>query len=53
MPHVESMTNEETGVALLIPELHTKAELVTVSIRGSAHDHLLAWDASQRLVAIH
>lgn len=54
MPHGEGMTtNEETGVALMIPELHTKAELVTVSIRGSAHDHLMAWDASQRLVAIH
>lgn len=40
LPDVGGMTNKETGVALMIPELHTKAELVTVSIRGAAHDHL-------------
>ncbi len=48
------MTSEETPIAALsIPELPTHAVLVNVAIRPAARDHLLAWDASQRLVAIH
>ncbi|MES2210160.1 MAG: hypothetical protein V4515_08245 [Chloroflexota bacterium] len=48
------MTNEETGTtALMVPGLESKAELIPMAVRPAARDHLLAWDASQRLVAIH
>jgi hypothetical protein len=46
------MTNEETGTtALMIPALETSTELVEMAVRPAARDHLLAWDAGQRLVA--
>lgn len=48
------MKNEETGMtALMIPALETTAELIPMAVRPAARDHLLQWDASQRLVAIH
>jgi cell division protease FtsH len=48
------MTNEETGTtALMIPALESSTELIEMAVRPAARDHLLAWDASQRLVAIH
>ena len=48
------MNSEETGTtALMIPALETSTELVEMTVRPAARDHLLAWDASQRLVAIH
>lgn len=48
------MTNEATGTtALMVPALESNTELVEVAVRPAARDHLLAWDASQRLVAIH
>lgn len=39
--------------ALMIPELPSRADLVKVEVSQAAHDHLLAWSASQRLVALH
>ena len=48
------MKNEETGpTALMIPALEASTELVTVAIRPAARDHLLQFEASQTLVAIH
>jgi hypothetical protein len=48
------MTDEATGMtARMIPALETSTEMVTVDARPAARDQLLAWDASQRLVAIH
>lgn len=48
------MMNEETGTtALMIPALETSTELIEMAVRPAARDHILAWDASQRLVAIH
>lgn len=37
----------------MIPELPTNADAVAINVRPAAHDHLMAWDATQRLVAIH
>ncbi len=48
--------NEEaqTGTtALTIPALKSNTEMVEMTVRPAARDHILAWDASQRLVAIH
>jgi len=48
------MTQEAMGMtALMIPALETSTELIPMEVRPAARDHLLAWDASQRLVAIH
>lgn len=48
------MTDEEMGMtALMIPALESTTELIPMDVRPAARDHLLAWDASQRLVAIH
>ena len=47
------MTQEETGVALMIPALESSTELIEMAVRPAARDHLLPWDAGQRLVAIH
>jgi cell division protease FtsH len=48
------MTNEATGTtALTIPALDSSTELIAMDVRPAARDHLMAWDASQRLVAIH
>ena len=48
------MNSEETSTTtLMIPALETSTELVEMTVRPAARDHLLAWDASQRLVAIH
>ncbi len=42
------------GQALTIPALSiASGDLVEVSIRPAARDHLRAWDAAQRLTAIH
>jgi ATP-dependent Zn protease len=48
------MTNDETGsAALTVPALVTGGEMIEIAVRPAARDHLLAWDAAQRLVAIH
>jgi len=49
------MTEDGEGTsALMIPDLRGEVgDLINVNIRPAARDHLLAWDASQRLVAIH
>ena len=48
------MTQDETGTtALMIPALESSTELIEMAVRPAARDHLMAWDASQRLVAIH
>lgn len=48
------MTNEEKNTTdLVIPALESNTELINVAVRPAARDHLLAWDASQRLIAIH
>jgi ATP-dependent Zn protease len=48
------MTDEETGTtALMIPALESKTELIEMAVRPAARDHILQWDAGQRLVAIH
>jgi cell division protease FtsH len=48
------MTNEEPEVtALTIPALESNTELIEMAVRPAARDHILAWDASQRLVSIH
>jgi ATP-dependent Zn protease len=39
--------------ALMVPALESNTGLVEMAVRPAARDHLLAWDASQRLVAIH
>lgn len=44
------MTNE---MGLTIPALESKIELIEMAVRPAARDHILAWDAGQRLVAIH
>ncbi|MBA2700264.1 MAG: hypothetical protein H0U58_01005 [Chloroflexi bacterium] len=38
--------------ALIIPALESTTDLIPMDARPAARDHLLAWDASQRLVAI-
>jgi cell division protease FtsH len=48
------MTDEAMGMtALMIPELPSTADLITVDIRPAARDHLLSFEATQRLLAIH
>jgi hypothetical protein len=48
------MTEDATGrTALMIPVLEPSTELVAMNVRPAARNHLLAWDAAQRLVAIH
>jgi ATP-dependent Zn protease len=48
------MTNDETSAtSLTIPALKSNTELIEIAVRPAARDHLFAWDASQRLVAIH
>ena len=48
------MRNDELSTTdLVVPELDSGSELIQVAIRPAARDHLLAWDASQRVVAIH
>jgi Peptidase family M41 len=42
------------GQALTIPALSiASGDLIKVTIRSAARDHLLGWDAAQRLSAIH
>ena len=48
------MTNEETGMtALMIPAMPANGDLVEVRITAAARDHLAAWEATNRLEAIH
>lgn len=47
------MTNDDQTHALTVPALPTSVDLIDIAVRPAARDHLLAWDASQRLAAIH
>jgi cell division protease FtsH len=48
------MTEDAKGMtALMVPALQSNTELVEMAVRPAARDHLLAFEASQRLVAIH
>ena len=47
------MTNDASDIAIGLPDLDGSAELTTIAIRRAALDHLTAWDASQRLMAVH
>jgi ATP-dependent Zn protease len=39
--------------SLMIPALESHTQRIPMEVRPAGRDHLLAWDASQRLVAIH